>query len=174
MRPIKYILREGSLIDTHLVYLGLGSNLGNRKHNLEEAIRQVGEFASIKKISSIYETEPWGLKDQPTFLNQVILIESTLGPTELLTCLKKIERQMGRKKSVRFGPRLIDLDILFFDDLIMQTDVLTIPHPLITERAFVLVPLAEIAPEFMHPLFNKTIMVLLRDVDQKSVLLSKD
>jgi len=161
-------------MNIHHVYLGLGSNLGNRKNNLEEAIRQIGEFASIKKSSSIYETEPWGLKDQPIFLNQVIYMESTLGPNELLSHLKKIEQQMGRKKSVRFGPRLIDVDILFYDDLIMKTDVLTIPHPLITERPFVLVPLAEIAPKLMHPLYHKTIHVLSQDIDQSSVLLCKD
>ena len=161
-------------MDTHRVYLGLGSNLGNRKSNLEESIRQIGEFAAIKKTSSTYETEPWGLKDQPKFLNQVIFVESTLGPNELLLHLKKIEQQMGRKKSVRFGPRLIDVDILFYDDYMMNTPELTIPHPHLTERAFVLVPLAEIAPKLAHPLYHKTIEVLLQDVDQSSVLLCKN
>ncbi len=161
-------------MDTHRVYLSLGSNLGNRKSNLEESIRQIGEFAAIKKTSSTYETEPWGLKDQPKFLNQVIFVESTLGPNELLLHLKKIEQQMGRKKSVRFGPRLIDVDILFYDDYMMNTPELTIPHPHLTERAFVLVPLAEIAPKLAHPLYHKTIEVLLQDVDQSSVLLCKN
>jgi 2-amino-4-hydroxy-6-hydroxymethyldihydropteridine diphosphokinase len=86
---------------THQVYLGLGSNLGNRKSNLTEAVRQISEFATIKKLSSIYETEPWGLKDQPKFLNQVLFVESSLGSNELLSHLKKIEQQMGRKKSAR-------------------------------------------------------------------------
>ena len=161
-------------METHHVYLGLGSNLGNRKCNLEEAIRQIGEYATVKKLSSTYETEPWGLKNQPKFLNQVIFVESTLGPNELLSHLKKIEQKMGRKKSVRFGPRLIDVDILFFDDLMMNTPELTIPHPRLRERAFVLVPLAEIAPMLVHPLYHKTIKVLLQDVDQSSVLLCKD
>ena len=161
-------------MDTHRVYLGLGSNLGNRKSNLEESIRQIGEFATVKKSSSIYETEPWGLKDQPKFLNQVIFMESTLKPNELLLRLKKIEQQMGRKKSIRFGPRLIDVDILFYADHIMNTPELTIPHPHLTERAFVLVPLAEIAPKLVHPLYHKTIKVLLQDIDQSSVLLFKD
>jgi len=161
-------------MNTHHVYLGLGSNLGNRKNNLEEAIRQIGEFAAIKKASSIYETEPWGLKDQPKFLNQVIFVVSILGANELLSRLKKIEQQMGRKKSVRFGPRLIDLDILFYDDLIMKTDNLTIPHPYLAERAFVLVPLAEIAPKLVHPQRLKTIKALMKEVDPSSVSLRKD
>lgn len=161
-------------MDTHHVYLGLGSNLGNRKSNLEEAIKQISKFATIKKTSSTYETEPWGLKDQPKFLNQVIFVESILGPNELLLHLKKIEQQMGRRKSVRFGPRLIDLDILFYDDYKMNTPKLTIPHPHLTERAFVLVPLAEIAPKLTHPLYHKTIEVLLQNVDQSSILLYKD
>jgi len=161
-------------MDMHHVYLGLGSNLGNRKCNLEEAIRQISEFATINKISSIYETEPWGLKDQPKFLNQVIFVESTLGPNELLLNLKKIEQQMGRKKSVRFGPRLIDVDILFYDDYMMNTPELTSPHPHLTERAFVLVPLAEIAPKLVHSQNHKTIKALLQEVDSSSVSLWKD
>jgi len=161
-------------MDMHHVYLGLGSNLGNRKCNLEEAIRQISEFATINKISSIYETEPWGLKDQPKFLNLVIFVESTLGPNELLLHLKKIEQQMGRKKSVRFGPRLIDVDILFYDDYMMNTPELTIPHPHLTERAFVLVPLAEIAPKLVHSQNHKTIKALLQEVDSSSVSLWKD
>jgi 2-amino-4-hydroxy-6-hydroxymethyldihydropteridine diphosphokinase len=161
-------------MNTHQVYLGLGSNLENRKSNLKEAVRQISEFATIKKLSSIYETEPWGLKDQPKFLNQVLFVESSLGSNELLSHLKKIEQQMGRKKSARYGPRLIDLDILFYDELIMNTDDLTIPHPHITERAFVLVPLAEIAPKMNHPQYHKTIKVLLQDVDRSSVSLCKD
>jgi len=161
-------------MDTHQVYLGLGSNLGNRKNNLEEAIRQISQFAAIKKTSSTYETEPWGLKDQPKFLNQVLFVESTLGPNELLSLLKNIEQQMGRKKSVRFGPRIIDVDILFYDDDVMNTPNLTIPHSHLTERAFVLVPLAEIAPKLVHPLYQKTIKELLQDVDQSSILLCKD
>lgn len=161
-------------MDTHHVYLGLGSNLGNRKSRLEEAIEQISKFATVKKTSSIYETEPWGLKDQPKFLNQVIFVESILGPNELLSRLKKIEQQMGRKKSVHFGPRLIDLDILFYDDLIMKTDDLTIPHPYLTERAFVLVPLAEIAPTLVHPQKHKTIKALMKEVDPSSVSIRKD
>ena len=158
----------------HRVYLSLGSNLGDRECNLEESARQISEFAVIKKSSSIYETEPWGLKDQPRFLNQVILVETKLAPKELLLHMKTIEQKMGRKKTVRYGPRLIDLDILFYDDLIMKTPDLIIPHPHITERAFVLVPLAEIAPNMIHSQPNKTIRELLKDVDISSVSLYED
>jgi dihydroneopterin aldolase/2-amino-4-hydroxy-6-hydroxymethyldihydropteridine diphosphokinase len=161
-------------MELHRVYLSLGSNMGDRECNLEESIRQISEFAIIKKSSSIYETEPWGLKDQPKFLNQVVLVETKLAPKELLSHLKTIEQKMGRKKTVRYGPRLIDLDILFYDDLIMKTPDLIIPHPHITERAFVLVPLAEIAPNRFHPQPNKTIGELLKDLDKSSVSLYKD
>jgi 2-amino-4-hydroxy-6-hydroxymethyldihydropteridine diphosphokinase len=158
----------------HHVYLGLGSNLGDRKSNLGESIKQISEFAIIKKMSSIYETEPWGLKDQPGFLNQVIFVETKLAPADLLSHLKTIEEKMGRKKTVLYGPRLIDLDILFFNDLLMKTPDLIIPHPHITERAFVLVPLAEIAPNMNHPHHHKTIKELLKDVDKSSVSLYED
>jgi 2-amino-4-hydroxy-6-hydroxymethyldihydropteridine diphosphokinase len=161
-------------MEIHLVYFGLGSNLGNRKSNLGEAIRQIGEFAVIKKTSSIYETEPWGLKDQPKFLNQVILVESTLGPNELLSLVKNIETKMGRKKSVHFGPRLIDVDILFYDNYMINTPELTIPHPHLIERAFVLVPLDEIAPKLIHPQVQKTIKELLQGVDKSRILARKD
>jgi 2-amino-4-hydroxy-6-hydroxymethyldihydropteridine diphosphokinase len=161
-------------MNDHRIYLGLGSNLGDRKCNLEEAILQISKFAVIKKASSIYATEPWGLKDQPQFLNQVLFVESALKPDELLSQLKIIEKKMGRKRSVRFGPRLIDLDILFYDDLILNSPELTIPHPRLRERAFVLVPLAEIAPKLVHPLDHKTVKELLQDVDLSSVLTSKE
>jgi dihydroneopterin aldolase / 2-amino-4-hydroxy-6-hydroxymethyldihydropteridine diphosphokinase len=161
-------------MELHHIYLGLGSNLGDRKRNLEESIRQINEFSIIKKSSSIYETEPWGLKDQPKFLNQVILAETNLTPKKLLMRLKTIEQKMGRKKTVLYGPRLIDLDILFYDDLMMKTPDLIIPHPHITERAFVLVPLAEIVPNMIHLQYNKTIKALLQDVDKNSVSLYED
>jgi 2-amino-4-hydroxy-6-hydroxymethyldihydropteridine diphosphokinase len=161
-------------MDIHYVYLGLGSNLGDRRSNLEESIKQISEFAVIKKSSSIYETEPWGLKDQPKFLNQVILVETKLAPKELLSRLKTIEQIMGRKKTVLYGPRLIDLDILFFDDLMMKTFNLIIPHPHITERAFVLVPLAEIAPDMIHLQYQQTITELLKAVDKSSVARYED
>lgn len=153
----------------HVVYLGLGSNLGERARNLEESLEKIAEWASIEKKSGIYETEPWGLKKQPKFLNQVVKARTRLAPLELLSALKKIERRMGRKKSVKYGPRVIDVDILFFDNLIMKTEPLTIPHPLLTQRAFVLVPLEEIAPNHLHPVEGKKIRELNKSIDQSSV-----
>lgn len=153
----------------HVVYLGLGSNLGERARNLENCLVRIAELASIEKKSDIYETKPWGLKSQPNFLNQVVKARTEFAPLELLSALKKIERSMGRKKSVQYGPRVIDVDILFYDNLIMQTEPLTIPHPLLTQRAFVLVPLNEIAPDYLHPVEGKKIQELSKRIDQCSV-----
>jgi len=137
--------------------------------NLEAALNQIAGLGTVEKKSSVYETKPWGLKEQPNFLNQVAQIETGLEPLELLKELKKIERVMGRKKTVRYGPRLIDLDILFYEDLILRTRALVIPHPLLAQRAFVLVPLNEIEPELIHPLEKKSIHDLLAMVDCNSV-----
>src|SRR5512135_1382760 len=145
----------------HLVYISLGSNLGDRALNLTNAISALAPKVQSLLQSSIYETEPWGYADQPSFLNQVIRAETILGPLDLLEFMKEIEVKLGRKETFRFGPRLIDLDILFYDDLILDTPRLTIPHPRITERAFVLIPLAEIAPDLNHPVINKTIQELI-------------
>lgn len=153
------------------VYLGLGSNLGDRFANLSLALEKIKHLGRIIKKSHVYETEPWGFKEQPAFLNQVIIIHTNLKPEELLTNLKIIERDMGRIKTIKNGPRIIDIDILFFDNLILRTDLLTIPHPHILQRAFVLVPLNEIAPQLVHPLENKKIHELLEGVDCGSVWL---
>ncbi len=153
----------------HVVYLGLGSNLGERARNLEKSLEKIAEWASIEKKSGIYETEPWGLKEQANFLNQVVQLKTRLAPLELLSALKIIERTMGRKKSVKYGPRLIDLDILFYDDLVMKTEPLTIPHPLLTQRAFVLVPLNEIAPNHLHPVEDRKIRELYEIIDHHGV-----
>lgn len=153
----------------HIVYLGLGSNLGERVKNLENSLVRIAELARIEKKSGIYETEPWGLKEQPNFLNQVVRVKTRLTPLELLTALKNIERRIGRKKSVQYGPRVIDVDILFYDDLIMKTEPLTIPHPFLTQRAFVLVPLNEIAPNHLHPVEGKKIRELYNKIDWRGV-----
>ncbi len=153
----------------HIVYLGLGSNLGQRARSLEKSVERIAELARVEKKSSIYETEPWGLKEQPNFLNQVVKARTRLAPLELLSALKDIEKTMGRKKSVKNGPRLIDLDILFYDDLVMKTDSLTIPHPLLTQRAFVLVPLNEIAPDHLHPVEGRKIREFYKSIDHHSV-----
>jgi 2-amino-4-hydroxy-6-hydroxymethyldihydropteridine diphosphokinase len=154
---------------THLIYLSLGSNLGDRSTNLRNAITNLDLKVQLVAQSSIYQTEPWGYSDQPSFLNQVIKGDTTLDPFDLLTFIKDIEGSMGRQETFRFGPRLIDLDILFYDDLVLDTPELTIPHPRITERAFVLIPLAEIAPDLCHPVFSKTIQQLKTSVDASSI-----
>ena len=154
---------------THLIYLSLGSNLGDRLANLRNAINTLPPKVKPGIQSAVYETEPWGYSDQPAFLNQIIQANTDLDPSDLLIYLKKIEVSMGRQETFRFGPRLIDLDILFYDDLVMETAGLTIPHPRIVERAFVLIPLAEIAPDLYHPILRKTIQQLKTEVDASSI-----
>jgi 2-amino-4-hydroxy-6-hydroxymethyldihydropteridine diphosphokinase len=149
----------------HEIYLSLGSNLGDRLANLHNAISCLPPKAQPLIQSSVYETEPWGYSDQPTFLNQVIKAATALDPTNVLKFLKQIEVILGRKETFHYGPRLIDLDILFYDDLVLETPTLTIPHPRIAERAFVLIPLAEIAPDLYHPILGKTIQQLKLGVD---------
>jgi 2-amino-4-hydroxy-6-hydroxymethyldihydropteridine diphosphokinase len=142
-------------------YLGLGSNLGNRSRNIYAALRRLQEGIQLDRISSLYETQPVGYADQPWFLNLVCSGETNLSPEGLLQVAKRIERQMGRKESVRFGPRIIDIDILLYADLIVDTDRLEIPHPRLSERGFVLAPLNEIAPNLPHPALGSTIGELL-------------
>ncbi len=151
-----------------IAYLGLGTNLGDRKENLRKAIEAIALKLSVCKQSSIYETAAWGYTDQPDFLNQVIEVETGLTPLRLLNFLKRTEVELGRIENFRYGPRLIDIDILFYDDLVKNTSRLQIPHPRIPERAFVLVPLNEIAPALEHPVLGKTITELLEDVPDKA------
>jgi len=146
------------------VYLALGSNLGDREKNLRAALEQISKFARITRVSSIYETEPWGVKDQPWFLNLVCQATTQLSPVDVLRRAKRIEASMGRSDGIRFGPRPIDVDILLYDRVIRLDPALTIPHPRLHERAFVLVPLAEIAPTAVHPRLRATIRRLLADL----------
>ncbi len=146
-------------------YIGIGSNLGNRRANCMRAVELLQEKGvTVRKKSSLYETEPWGVKDQPPFLNMVIETEMKLTPHELLRILKAIEIEIGREATFRWGPRIIDLDILLFDDIIFKNDNLTIPHPLMHERDFVLRPLAEIAPEIRHPVLKASIEELFQKI----------
>jgi GTP cyclohydrolase-4 len=144
------------LTDRHTVYLGLGTNLGDRQANLAEARGRLEEVFTIEGASSVYETEPWGFEDQPAFLNQVLVGLTDLPPDALLTSVKAIEGQMGRKPSFRYGPRLIDIDILIYDQVQLDSPSLTLPHPRLTERAFVLIPLAELAPDLRIPGTDRT------------------
>ncbi|HET7142759.1 MAG TPA: 2-amino-4-hydroxy-6-hydroxymethyldihydropteridine diphosphokinase [Anaerolineales bacterium] len=153
----------------HIVYLALGSNLGNRLANLKAAVSNLSPQLSVKKKSSVYETPPWGVKDQAAFLNQVVMTETYLEPEALLAHLKRLEAALGRVPSFENGPRLIDIDILFFDDEIIDTHSIAIPHPRLHKRAFVLVPLAELAPDHLHPVLRRTMSDLLGDVDRSEI-----
>lgn len=146
------------------VFIALGSNLGDRKQNLEMACRFIEErVGKIISRSHIYETEPWGYHEQPDFYNQVIVAETSANPGELMEILLTIEDRMGRKRIFKNGSRTIDLDILFFSDIHIQNNGVTIPHPFIEKRKFVLEPLNEVAPDLVHPVGGKTIREILSE-----------
>ena len=150
-------------------YIGLGSNIGDRAENLKRAIDflKAKEGLEVKKGSSYYETEPVGFKEQGWFLNAVAEVETSLSPEGILRVCQEIEDEMGRKRGVRGGPRIIDLDILLYGDSIVDREDLKIPHPLMHNRKFVLVPLVEIAPEVIHPVLKKTVSSLLRELQDE-------
>lgn len=151
------------------VWLSLGTNVGDREQNLERALFALRGVGTVTAVSPIYETKPWGVTDQPNFLNLCAAAITNLAPRPLLTTLKILERELGREPGLHWGPRIIDLDILFYNELIYHDEQLTIPHPLLAERAFVLVPLADIAPHLIHPQTNQTILELLAHVDRTDV-----
>lgn len=153
------------------IYLLSGSNIGDSSHHLDTAISFIrSRVGAITQKSSIYKTEPWGNKEQQDFLNQVLEVHTSLEPEEVLRQLLLIEQEMGRKRMEKWGPRVIDIDILFYEIRVMQTQRLTIPHPLLHERRFTLLPLAEIAPNFIHPVLHKTINELLAQCADSSVV----
>lgn len=143
--------------DAAVIYLALGSNLGDRRANLAAAITRLGAQVAVEQISAIYESEPAYIDDQPRFLNAALRGRTHLPPEALLAFLKAVERELGRLPGPRFGPRLIDLDILLYAEVVLTTDQLTIPHPRMAERPFVLVPLAEIAPNLVPPGWTATV-----------------
>jgi 2-amino-4-hydroxy-6-hydroxymethyldihydropteridine diphosphokinase len=153
----------------HLTFIALGSNLGDRMTNLEGARGALQPALHILAQSPVYETAPWGYTDQPNFLNQVIKAETDLTPEQLLATLKSAEVTLGRTPTFRYGPRTIDLDLLLYDDLVMDTPQLTIPHPRLTERAFVLYPLADLTPDLRHPVAGLTIRQLRDRIHDQSI-----
>ncbi len=155
------------------IYLALGTNLGDRLANLHAAINAFPPSIVHHQSSHIYETPPWGYTDQPAFLNMAVKAETDLDAVSLLKRLKQIEVEVGRVETFRWGPRQIDIDILFYDDLVLESESLVVPHPRLHERAFVLVPLADIAPDFVHPVLKKTIKQLLMSVSADGICLRK-
>jgi 2-amino-4-hydroxy-6-hydroxymethyldihydropteridine diphosphokinase len=153
----------------HIVFIGLGSNLGERLANLEAAVRSLPPAVQLRRRSPVYETAPWGFQEQPDFLNQVVQAETHLSPLELLTHLKSIEATLGRVPTFRNGPRTIDLDILLYDRLVLELPDLTLPHPRLSERAFVLYPLADLAPDLRHPASGKSVRQMLGEVDPSGI-----
>lgn len=151
------------------VYLALGTNIGDRQANLQIAKQRMSPEVIVMRESPIYVTPPWGYENQPDFLNQVIEGQTDLSPKQLLNYLKGIEREMGREKRIRNGPRLIDLDIIFYGHRVVNEEDLQIPHPRLEGRAFVLVPLNDLAPDFVHPTLGKTVQELVAETDTSGV-----
>jgi len=145
----------------HIIYLSLGTNLGNRRANLSQAVSLLPPQMMVKTKSKVYETPPWGYTEQDDFLNQVVKATTYLEPEPLLKHIKRLEVAMGRKASFKYGPRLIDIDILFYDDLVLETPSLNIPHPQLHERGFVMIPLMDIAPDLIHPAKRRSIRELM-------------
>jgi 2-amino-4-hydroxy-6-hydroxymethyldihydropteridine diphosphokinase len=146
-----------------IVYLGLGSNIKDKEEHLKKAILLIKDFCMVNAVSPLYLTEPVGFPDQDWFLNCAVEIETDVDPQTLLSKIKSIERKLRRKKTIKNGPRSIDIDILFYGDLVMHTKQLVIPHPRLQERLFVLQPMLDLNPTLMHPVLHKTIQELYNE-----------
>ena len=156
-----------------MLYLLLGANLDDRAQTLRRATDLIGErVGTVVQRSGLYETAPWGVTDQPAYLNQVLTVETTLEPEAVLQQTQKIEEELGRVRHEKWGARIIDVDILYYDALVIQTDTLTVPHPYLHQRRFTLVPLAEIAPDFTHPILDKTTVDLLAECTDKGEVIA--
>ena len=153
----------------HIVFVALGTNLGRRAANLRAALAAFPPTLRVLKASPVYETEPWGYADQPAFFNQVIQAETSLPPEDLLDRLKALEMRLGRQPTFRNGPRVIDLDVLLYDDLMIETGRLVVPHPGLAQRAFVLAPLADLVPDLVPPGMNLPVAELLKGVNISGV-----
>ena len=155
-----------------MLYLLLGANLNDRAQTLRRATGLIAErIGKVIQQSELYETAPWGITDQPAFLNQVLAIETTLEPEAVLVHTQGIEQELGRIRREKWGARVIDIDILYYNDRVIQSETLTIPHPYLHKRRFTLVPLAEIAPGFVHPLLQKTTTELLAECEDPGEVL---
>jgi len=153
----------------HTVYLALGSNMGIRLSNLKNAIINLTPQMNVKAKSHVYETPAWGFVEQPPFLNQVVRVETYMQAEPLLHHLKRLETALGRVPNFQNGPRIIDIDILFFDDVVLDTPAIQIPHPRLHERAFILTPLADLAPALVHPVLHKSVSDLLNAQDTTGI-----
>ena len=159
------------MADSESIFLSLGSNLGDRQAVLALAREQIAKRVGVvSSESSVYETEPWGVADQPAFLNQVIRAETTLAPEEVLRIILDIEHELGRVRYERWGARVIDIDLLYYNALVLDSARLTLPHPRLQDRLFNLIPLAEIAPGFVHPSLKKTSLELLESCTDDGVV----
>ncbi len=150
--------------ENNQVFLGLSSNIGDKKNNLDIALIKIEEFSKIAKVSSFYKTPPYGYQDQDNFLNIAVKIETSLTATELIFKLQAIENKMGRVRKFKNGPRIIDIDILLYNEEIINKKNLKVPHPEMHKRNFVLSPLSEIAAEISHPVLNKKIKILKKEL----------